>query len=87
MTNPGDTEILDLHRELCAAVRSADHAFGRLYVAEPGSELARQHEVRYLVALAQAKAALRALEAVCGGATYAADEGDRATVASARRVC
>lgn len=87
MTQDGDVTMLELHRELCAAVRGADQAFARLYVAALDSDSARQCEVRYLLALAQAKAALRALESAYGEAATVGDAPYPAVAESARRVC
>lgn len=87
MRQQDDVTMLDLHRELCAAVRNADQAFSRLYVAAPDSEAALQGETRYLLALAQAKAALRALETAYGDALDAEDPGYQLVAESARRVC
>jgi hypothetical protein len=77
-----DATLLELHRDLCAAVRRADEAFARFYAADSAAE-ARQGESRYVVALAQAYAALRTIEARIG-----APEPDpgRDAVAAARLV-
>jgi hypothetical protein len=56
-----DVTLLELHRDLCAAVRRADEAFARFYSAGTAAE-ACQGESRYVIALAQAYAALRSIE-------------------------
>lgn len=81
-TSDADVTLLELHRDLCAAVRRADEAFARFYAAGSAAE-ARQGESRYVIALAQAYAALRTIEARIGAPE--ADPG-RDAVAAARLV-
>lgn len=64
-TSACDATLLELHRDLCAAVRRADEAFARFYAAGSPAE-ARQGESRYVIALAQAYATLRTIESRIG---------------------
>lgn len=87
MAHDGGVTMLDLHRELCAAVRGADQAFARLYVAAPDSEAASHCETQYVLALVHVNAALRALESVCVAGAVVGDAACHAVADSARRVC
>lgn len=87
MTTVEAEALLDLHRQLCAAVRNADQVLSRLYVADPSSDEAKQAEIRYRAALARARVALRALEGVCPDDNESATEDFTAKVETARRIC
>jgi hypothetical protein len=75
-----DATLLDLHRDLCAAVRRADEAFARFYAADDAAE-ARQGESRYVIALAQAYAALRTIESRIGATSDTDAVGHAVTAA------
>jgi hypothetical protein len=87
MTTRADETLLELHRELCAAVRAADEAFGRFYLLAADSCVAEQHRSRYRHALAQATAALSALDAAYGGGCRAASPEPPDVLDPARRAC
>lgn len=87
MTTVEAEALLDLHRQLCAAVRNADQVLSRLYVADPNSDEAKQAASRYRAALARARAALRALEDMRLGADESAADTFKAMVETARRIC
>lgn len=61
METPFSRGLIDAHRELCAAIRRADQACGRLYAAPDASAEAAHCESEYLAALDSARAALDGL--------------------------
>lgn len=60
-------ELVDAHRELCAAIRRADQACGRLYAAPDASPEASRCESEYLAALAAARDAIEGLRDLVAG--------------------
>jgi hypothetical protein len=64
METPYAHGLLDAHRELCAAIRRADQACGRLYAAPDASSEAARCESEYLAALECAREALDGLRAL-----------------------
>ena len=60
-------DLVDAHRELCAAIRRADHACSRLYAAPDASAEAARCESEYLAALESARAAIDGLRDLVAG--------------------
>jgi hypothetical protein len=59
--------LIDAHRDLCAAIRRADQACGRLYAAPDASAEAARCESEYVAALEAAREALDGLRHLLAG--------------------
>lgn len=70
MDTPLARDLIDTHRDLCAAIRRADQACGRLYSAPAASPEAARCESEYLEALERAREVLDGLRAVLAGAPH-----------------